>query len=86
MIEASVCDRIALRRFAPLLHNHQCHGLWVGWWGAVRDRSGGLRDWDGIPVQSTAKLACAASGLGSFAGLASFPGMACPSPGLAAGD
>jgi hypothetical protein len=62
-----------------------CHGL-AGWWGAIRDPSGGLRDGDGIPVQSAAKLACATAGLGSSAGLAAFPGMACASPGVAVVD
>lgn len=40
------------------------------------DRIGRLRDGDGIPVQSTAELACATAGLGSSAGLAAFARMA----------
>ena len=41
---------------------------------------------DGIPVQSATELACAATGLGSCAGLAAFPGMAFASARVAAVD
>ena len=78
--------RVVLRCFALVLDNRQVPWSMAGWWEAVRDRSGGLRDGDGIPVQSTAELACATARLGSFAGLAAFSGMACASPGVAAVD
>lgn len=41
---------------------------------------------DGIPVQSAAELACATTGLGSCARLATFSRMACASSRMAAVD
>jgi hypothetical protein len=78
--------RVVLRCFVLLLHNRPVPRSIAGWWGAVRGRSGGLRDRDGVPVQSTAELAGSTAGLGSFARLAAFAGMACASPRVATMD
>jgi len=81
-----IAFRVVLRQNALPCIIARCHGLSVGWWGAVRGPQWWAVRWDGIQVQSTAELACAAARLGSIFGLAAISGMACASHGVAAVD